>query len=147
MHSQTAHDRDSVSAPDSGDKSDITLTNYDASYLLHFILTSSSGNIKYPSPPLTGPQRMDYQLDTLEHDNLGSTVYQLLCKALIQGRLQPGARLKIRELAEQLGTSVTPVRDAILKRQLGNFLLESRSNHARHESEFDGVGSRAIWKQ
>ena len=67
------------------------------------------------SPPLTGPPRMDYQLDTLEHDNLGSTVYQLLCKALIQGRLQPGARLKIRELAEQLGTSVTPVRDAILR--------------------------------
>lgn len=61
------------------------------------------------------PLAMDYQLDSLEHDNLGSTVYQLLCKALIQGRLQPGARLKIRDLAEQLGTSVTPVRDAILR--------------------------------
>ncbi|WP_239688857.1 GntR family transcriptional regulator [Aquitalea magnusonii] len=67
------------------------------------------------SPSHTGLQRMDYQLDTLEHDNLGSTVYQLLCNDLLQGRLQPGARLKIRELAEQLGTSVTPVRDAILR--------------------------------
>ncbi|GHD77623.1 GntR family transcriptional regulator [Vogesella fluminis] len=54
-------------------------------------------------------------LDTLEHDNLGSTVYHLLCNALIQGKLKPGERLKIRELAARLGTSVTPVRDAILR--------------------------------
>ncbi|SCK16645.1 GntR family transcriptional regulator [Vogesella sp. LIG4] len=48
-------------------------------------------------------------------DNLGSTVYHLISEALIQGRLRPGERLKIRELAEKLGTSVTPVRDAILR--------------------------------
>ncbi|MDN0081678.1 GntR family transcriptional regulator [Crenobacter sp. SG2305] len=58
---------------------------------------------------------MTYELPTLEHDNLGSTVYRLICEALIQGRLKPGDRLRIRDMADKLGTSVTPVRDAILR--------------------------------
>lgn len=52
---------------------------------------------------------------TLEYENLNSVVYSALCDALMQGRFQPGDRLKIRELAEQFGTSVTPIRDAILR--------------------------------
>ncbi|MFC3073704.1 GntR family transcriptional regulator [Shinella pollutisoli] len=52
---------------------------------------------------------------TLDHESLSSAVYGALCDALIQGRFQPGDRLKIRDLAEQFGTSVTPIRDAILK--------------------------------
>ena len=55
------------------------------------------------------------ELSTIEHDNLGNTVYATLCDALMKGRFQPGDRLKIRDIAEQLGTSVTPVRDAILR--------------------------------
>ncbi|WFT90975.1 GntR family transcriptional regulator [Rhizobium leguminosarum] len=54
-------------------------------------------------------------LPVLEHENLSNTVYATLCDALIKGRFQPGDRLKIRDIAEQLGTSVTPVRDAILR--------------------------------
>ncbi|MCP1848123.1 MULTISPECIES: GntR family transcriptional regulator [unclassified Bradyrhizobium] len=54
-------------------------------------------------------------LKTLEHDNLSNTVYTTLCDALIKGQFQPGERLKIRDLAERLGTSVTPIRDAILR--------------------------------
>lgn len=54
-------------------------------------------------------------LTVLDHDNLSSTVYATLCDALIKGQFQPGDRLKIRDLAETLGTSVTPVRDAILR--------------------------------
>ncbi|WP_431854914.1 GntR family transcriptional regulator [Azospirillum sp.] len=56
-----------------------------------------------------------YDLALLEHDNLGSTIYQKLCEALMKGVFKPGDRLKIRDLAERLGTSVTPVRDAILR--------------------------------
>lgn len=56
-----------------------------------------------------------HDLEPVDHENLSSTVYATLCDALIQGRFQPGDRLKIRELAEQLGTSVTPIRDAILR--------------------------------
>ena len=56
-----------------------------------------------------------YDLTLLAHDNLGSTIYQKLCEALMKGAFKPGDRLKIRDLADQLGTSVTPVRDAILR--------------------------------
>lgn len=55
------------------------------------------------------------QFTSLDHENLNSVVYGALCDALIQGRFQPGDRLKIRDLAEQFGTSVTPIRDAILR--------------------------------
>lgn len=43
----------------------------------------------------------------------GQWVYQQLSDSLIQGRLKPDDRLKIRDLAEAMGTSVTPVRDAV----------------------------------
>ncbi|MCW2241905.1 GntR family transcriptional regulator [Azospirillum canadense] len=56
-----------------------------------------------------------FDLTLLEHDNLGSTIYQKLCEALMKGAFKPGDRLRIRDLAERLGTSVTPVRDAILR--------------------------------
>jgi len=54
-------------------------------------------------------------LHTIEHENLSSKVYGALCDAIIKGQFQPGDRLKIRDLAQTLGTSVTPVRDAILR--------------------------------
>lgn len=60
----------------------------------------------------TQPQ---FSLDALEKENLGETVYARLAEALIKGRFAPDARLTIRELAQSLGTSVTPVRDAILR--------------------------------
>lgn len=55
------------------------------------------------------------ELVTIDHENLSNTVYATLCDALITGKFQPGERLRIREMADQLGTSVTPVRDAILR--------------------------------
>lgn len=55
------------------------------------------------------------EFSILEYENLNSAVYGKLCDALIQGQFQPGDRLKIRDLAEQFGTSVTPIRDAILR--------------------------------
>ncbi|MBV7564076.1 GntR family transcriptional regulator [Pseudomonas sp. sia0905] len=58
---------------------------------------------------------MKYPIEGLSHTYLGSGVYALLREALITGRFQPNDRLRIRDLAEQLGTSVTPVRDAILQ--------------------------------
>ncbi|MFE1597269.1 GntR family transcriptional regulator [Methylobacterium sp. ID0610] len=54
-------------------------------------------------------------LPPVDHETLSNTVYAALCEALIKGRMQPGDRLRIREIAERLGTSVTPVRDAILR--------------------------------
>lgn len=61
---------------------------------------------------------MSYQPGPIEHSYLGSSVYANLRQALITGQLKPNDRLRIRELAAQVGTSVTPVRDAVL--QLAN---------------------------
>lgn len=55
------------------------------------------------------------ELTATNHENLSNTVYATLCDALISGKFKPGDRLRIRELAETLGTSVTPIRDAILR--------------------------------
>lgn len=58
---------------------------------------------------------MNHPLDSLVHVTLGKSVYATLRDALAAGRFQPNDRLRIRELALQLGTSVTPVRDAMLQ--------------------------------
>ena len=58
---------------------------------------------------------MAYQLDQLSHANLGKSVHARLREALAAGRFRPNDRVRIRELALQLGTSVTPVRDAMLQ--------------------------------
>lgn len=46
---------------------------------------------------------------------LAVEVYDRLANALMSGALTPGTRLKIRDLADQMGVSVTPVRDAVLR--------------------------------
>ncbi len=46
---------------------------------------------------------------------LAGFVERSLKQALLEGRLRPGERLVTRELAHQLGTSLTPVREALLK--------------------------------
>jgi DNA-binding GntR family transcriptional regulator len=58
---------------------------------------------------------VDYEFKTIDHNKLGEIVYQHIAGALTKGALKPGERLKIRDLAHEMGTSVTPVRDAILR--------------------------------
>ncbi|NKJ71841.1 FCD domain-containing protein [Rhizobium leguminosarum bv. viciae] len=53
--------------------------------------------------------------EPLDRSSLYESVYSKISLALIDGVLKPDEKLRIRALAEQLGTSVTPVRDAILK--------------------------------
>ncbi|MEH2512828.1 DNA-binding GntR family transcriptional regulator [Nitrobacteraceae bacterium AZCC 1564] len=58
---------------------------------------------------------MDVELKAIDHESLSRTVYLALCDAITKGQFRSGDRLKIRDIAAQLGTSVTPVRDAILR--------------------------------
>lgn len=51
----------------------------------------------------------------MEHSNLGNTVYAAICEALISGHFRPGDPVRIRDLAASVGTSATPVRDAVLR--------------------------------
>ncbi|UZE49088.1 GntR family transcriptional regulator [Rhodopseudomonas sp. P2A-2r] len=52
---------------------------------------------------------------TLDRSSLYETVYSQISLALIEGQLQPDDKVRIRALADQLGVSVTPVRDALLR--------------------------------
>jgi DNA-binding GntR family transcriptional regulator len=54
-------------------------------------------------------------LAPVTRDNLAGRVYEELRTALLEGRLWPGQRLKIRELAATLQVSETPVREAVMQ--------------------------------
>lgn len=67
-----------------------------------------------------------FKFRSVDRENLGETIYGTLAEALIQGHLKPNDRIKIRDIAQQMETSVTPVRDAILRLvQDGAFVLKS----------------------
>jgi DNA-binding GntR family transcriptional regulator len=58
---------------------------------------------------------------------LTDQVYAVLHEAIISGELAAGSRLRVRDLAEQVGTSVMPVREAI--RRLEEAGLAERAPH------------------
>ncbi|MDA0169611.1 GntR family transcriptional regulator [Solirubrobacter taibaiensis] len=63
----------------------------------------------------------------LEPALLTDQVYAVLHEAIISGELPAGSRLRIRNIAEQVGTSVMPVREAI--RRLEEAGLAEREPH------------------
>ena len=58
---------------------------------------------------------MTERFENVSYESKGDQIYSQLAQALVKGQLLPGERLKIRDLSVQMGTSVTPVRDAILR--------------------------------
>ncbi len=65
----------------------------------------------------------------IARDNLTGRVYQALRTALMEGRLWPGQRLKIRDLAAALRVSETPVREAVMQ-LVSERGLEMQANRA-----------------
>jgi len=55
------------------------------------------------------------ELVRVEKQNLSQKVYARIRDALMNGQYQPGDRLRISELAASLGTSITPVREAVFR--------------------------------
>jgi DNA-binding GntR family transcriptional regulator len=55
------------------------------------------------------------ELARVEKSNLSSRVYDQIRSALMSGKYVPGERLRVAELAQSLGTSSTPVREAIFR--------------------------------
>ncbi len=51
----------------------------------------------------------------IQSQSRSAQIYQRLKYELMSARLRPGDRLKIRDLAQSLGTSETPVREALLQ--------------------------------
>ncbi len=64
---------------------------------------------------------------TLERPILRESVYQQLRDWIVQGKLEPGEQLRDQELAERLGISRTPVREA-LRRLEDEGLVETAKN-------------------
>lgn len=56
---------------------------------------------------------MPHPLETLGRVNLGEQVYDRIAGALLEGRMRPNDKLTMRGLADQLGVSTTPIRDAV----------------------------------
>lgn len=61
--------------------------------------------------------------------SLTNQVYEILAEMLLSGRLMPDERMSMRDLAEQLGVSVMPVREAVSRLVAGG-ALEVRPNRA-----------------
>ncbi|MEI9850537.1 MAG: GntR family transcriptional regulator [Sphingomonas sp.] len=60
---------------------------------------------------------------------IGQQIYRTLRRALIAGRIGAGDRLSIRAIAESLGVSPAPVRDALKQLEAGE-VLEARRKSA-----------------
>jgi DNA-binding GntR family transcriptional regulator len=69
-------------------------------------------------------------LQRVEREPLGDQVLTQIRDALFAGRFEPGQRLVLRDLAESLGISITPVRDALNKLVAGGVLEQGPRNSA-----------------
>src|SRR5207244_5290504 len=62
--------------------------------------------------------------------NAGVAASELIRNAIIEGRLEPGRRLKEEELARELGISRTPVREALLLLQAEELVVATPNRGA-----------------
>lgn len=67
------------------------------------------------------PRLVPIKLD--DYKPLREIVFESLREAIIQGKLRPGERLMEIQLAEEMGVSRTPVREAIRKLELEGFVV------------------------
>jgi DNA-binding GntR family transcriptional regulator len=65
-------------------------------------------------------------MNQINRESLGDVIYDRVSQDLVRGKLRPNQRITIRGLAEELGTSSTPVRDAV-QRLLQDEALVQRS--------------------
>ena len=66
---------------------------------------------------------MDFEVNMNEYLPLRDVVFNTLRKAILRGELKPGERLMEIQLANKLGVSRTPIREAIRKLELKGLVL------------------------
>ena len=80
---------------------------------------------------------MDELFKIKDYDLLSTKVYRILKASIIKGDLKPGEKLLERKIAEQLGVSRTPVREAIQKIAAEGFVkMEPNLGIVVHEFSF-----------
>ncbi len=70
---------------------------------------------------MTEKKKLCIELDSFRP--LGEVVYETLREAIIRQILKPGERLMEQELAEEMGVSRTPVREALRKLELEGYVV------------------------
>lgn len=80
-------------------------------------------------------------LQKLSNASLREQVYRSLRDAIVSGELAPGARLRDQELAERLGVSRTPVREA-LQRLEDEGLIETSPRASTSVAPLDAQAAR-----
>lgn len=65
----------------------------------------------------------EFQIQMNEYLPLRDVVFNTLRQAILKGELRPGERLMEIQLAQRLGVSRTPVREAIRKLELEGLVL------------------------
>jgi GntR family colanic acid and biofilm gene transcriptional regulator len=71
------------------------------------------------------------ELVVLNRDSLGSRAYQSIRRGLMTGAFKPGQELLLRNLASELGISITPVREALLRLVSEKALIANGSRSIR----------------
>ena len=67
--------------------------------------------------------RIDFEVTMNEYLPLRDVVFNTLRRAILRGELKPGERLMEIQLANKLGVSRTPIREAIRKLELEGLVL------------------------
>jgi len=81
---------------------------------------------------------MDFEVNMNEYLPLRDVVFNTLRKAILRGELKPGERLMEIQLANKLGVSRTPIREAIRKLELEGLVLMIPRSGTDHREEYAG---------
>lgn len=68
-----------------------------------------------------------FQREAIDLKSIGAQVYEAVKDAIVDGRLAPGQRLTELQLAEQLGVSRSPLREALRRLEAEGFIRRQRS--------------------
>lgn len=69
-------------------------------------------------------------------------VFEAMCKSIVEGELKPGQRLREVEIANALGVSRTPLREALVKLEQQD-LVRHQTNGAYYIAEWD---KKTLWE-
>ena len=88
---------------------------------------------------------IDFEVTMNEYLPLRDVVFNTLRRAILRGELKPGERLMEIQLANKLGVSRTPIREAIRKLELEGLVLMIPRKGAE-VAEITEKNLRAYWK-